>query len=138
MRMYSVSEIIALNLPSLPKTKPSILAKARREGWRVEERINKGGATKYFEIPEHHMTGGTTLVSKKISIHAAQQAAEQAFKITQIAGVTDVDKFVEMFTTLCVTEPVEQPSMSHNVRHKVKNIAQNKSCRNLKTNKIKE
>lgn len=118
--MYSVSEIIALDLPLLPKTKPAIMSKAKREGWRVEERITQGGASKFFEVPQAYFTGGMAPISRKISMRAAQQAAEQAFKMAQIAGVTDVDKFVEMFMTLCVTEPPEQPSMSHNARHKIK------------------
>lgn len=114
--MYSVSEIIALDLPLLPKTKPAIMSKAKREGWRTEERIIQGGAAKYFELPEHYLTGGIAPISRKISMRAAQQAAEQAFRMAQIAGVTDVDKFVEMFMALCITEPIEQPSMSHNAR----------------------
>lgn len=92
------------------------MSKAKREGWRVEERITQGGASKFFEVPQAYFTGGMAPISRKISMRAAQQAAEQAFKMAQIAGVTDVDKFVEMFMTLCVTEPSEQPSMSHNAR----------------------
>lgn len=120
MKMYSISEIMALNLPMLPKTKPPLLAKAKREGWITEERLGQGGATKYFVVPDHYFTGGVAPISRKISMRSAQQAAEQAFRMAQIAGVTDVDKFVEMFMTLCVTEPTEQPSMSHNARHKSK------------------
>lgn len=82
----------------------------------MEERITQGGAAKFFEVPEPYFTGGAAPISKKISMRAAQQAAEQAFKMAQIAGVTDVDKFVEMFMALCITEPAEQPSMSHNTR----------------------
>ena len=107
---------MAMDLPLMPKTRPNILAKAKRENWRTEERVTQGGVAKYFEIPEHYLTGGAAPISRKISMRAAQMAAEQAFKMAQIAGVTDVDKFVEMFMTLCVTDTVEQPSMSHNTR----------------------
>ena len=118
--MLSVAEILELDLPYLPKTKPGITSKAKREGWRFQEEVRKGGITVVYELPEVYLTGGSALISRKISMSAAQQAAEQAFRMAQIAGVTDVGKFVEMFMTLCVTEPTEQPSMSHNARHKVK------------------
>lgn len=116
MKMYSVAEIMAMDLPLMPKTRPNILAKAKRENWRTEERVTQGGVAKYFEMPEHYLTGGVAPISRKISMRAAQQAAEQAFRMAQIAGVSDVDKFVEMFMALCVTEVEEQPSMSHNTR----------------------
>ncbi len=111
-QMYTAAEIAALNLPLLPKTKPSILARAEKEGWLMREVAGNGGIRKVFEVPEHYFSndGG----SATLTLYAAKQAAAQAFKMAQIVGGVDVEKFVEMFTTLCKTEQEPQPSMSPN------------------------
>ncbi len=120
MKFLSVSDILALNLPYLPSSKPALLAKAKKERWEEYESRGLGGVRKLYVVPEHYLQGGATPVTQKIALHAAQQAAHQAYQMAQIVGNVDAEKFVEMFTTLCKTEPTEQPSMSHNARHKVK------------------
>ncbi|WP_413672296.1 DNA-binding protein [Massilia cellulosiltytica] len=50
--LLSASEIAALNLPGMPKSKVAIAAMAKREGWRTEERTGLGGVRRVYELPE--------------------------------------------------------------------------------------
>ena len=119
-KWLKTTDILALDLQFLPKTKVGIATKAKREGWETLEETGNGGVTRLYKIPEHYLTGDSAFANKRITLYAAQQAAEQAYKMAQIVGNVDVDKFVEMFTTLCKTEQEPQPSMSHNARNKGK------------------
>ena len=115
-KFLASTQILALSLPHLPKTKPNILAKAKKEHWKTQETTGRGGVALTFEVPEHYLTGGSAPMNRKITLYAAQQAAEQSYKMAQIVGDVDVEKFVEMFTALCKIDQEPQPSMSHNVR----------------------
>lgn len=56
-KMYSCREISEMNLPGMPKSKPAILAKARRECWPSEKRTVFGGMSEVYEIPAHYLDG---------------------------------------------------------------------------------
>lgn len=54
-KMYSCREISEMNLPGMPKSKPAILAKARRECWPSEKRTWIGGTFEVYKIPAHYL-----------------------------------------------------------------------------------
>ncbi len=56
-KMFSAREIGKMNLPGMPKSKPAILAKARRECWPSEKRTVFGGMSEVYEIPAHYLDG---------------------------------------------------------------------------------
>lgn len=115
-KWLTAAEVVALNLQYLPSTKAGVIAKAKREGWETTERSGNGGVTKLYKVPQHYSADGSAPLNRKITLYAAQQAVEQAYKMAQIVGDVDVKKFMEMFTTLCKTEQEPQPSMSHNTQ----------------------
>lgn len=53
-KLYSASEIAAMCLPGLPKSKPALIARAQSEGWFFEERKGLGGTRKVYEIPARY------------------------------------------------------------------------------------
>lgn len=53
----TASEILALQLPGLPRSKSKLLARAEREGWPFEERVVRGGAAKLFQLPSEYLDG---------------------------------------------------------------------------------
>jgi hypothetical protein len=126
-----ISAILALDLQFLPKTKVGLAAKAKREGWETLEESGNGGVTKFYKIPTQYLTGGAAPTHQKLTLYAAQQAAAQAFKMAQIVGGVDVEKFVEMFTTLCKTEQEPQPSMSPNAIRAQAKVGKGKTAFNI-------
>lgn len=56
-KLLSASEILKMNIPGLPKTKPALLAKAEREEWYCETKIGLGGVRKVFKIPLAYLPG---------------------------------------------------------------------------------
>lgn len=49
--LYTAAEIAAMKLSGLPKTKPSLLARAEKEEWYFEKKRGLGGMRKVFKIP---------------------------------------------------------------------------------------
>ena len=111
-KMYSVTEILELNLPALPKSKPAVTTKARKEGWKFAEETGLGGVRRLYEIPARYLVTVETL---GLPMDTAIQAALQAHKAAQaMGGITD-DQFIKMFVTLCgIDEKPQRQSMCHN------------------------
>ncbi|MDO8180192.1 MAG: hypothetical protein Q7T62_18245 [Undibacterium sp.] len=56
-KLYSATEILGMNLPGLPKSKPAFLAKAEKEKWFYETKVGLGGIRKMFQIPAYYQPG---------------------------------------------------------------------------------
>jgi len=54
-KLSSASEILEMNLPGLPKTKPALLARAEKEAWYSETKVGLGGVRKMFAIPTAYL-----------------------------------------------------------------------------------
>ncbi|MFZ6748553.1 hypothetical protein [Undibacterium sp. Ren11W] len=91
-KLYSATEILGMNLPGLPKSKPAFLAKAEKEKWFYETKVGLGGIRKMFQIPTYYQPGykpyagepGQTAPAKSKSdsvtsiVEGADQIAAQA------------------------------------------------------------
>lgn len=79
-KLLSASEILKMNIPGLPKTKPALLAKAEREEWYCETKIGLGGVRKVFKIPLAYLPGyqpdktGSSFQAP-FAVHAARKVA---------------------------------------------------------------
>ena len=105
--MYSVAEIIELNLPLLPKSKPAITTKARNEGWVSSETVGLGGVKKLYEIPARYLVSMETM---GLPLETAKQAALQAHKSATAMGNVSDEQFLKLFLTLCnLDQPKESP-----------------------------
>ena len=113
-KMYSVAEIIELNLPALPKSKPAITTKARKEEWKYTEETGLGGVRRLYEIPARYLV---TVETMGLPLDIALQAALSAHKAANSMGGISDDQFLELFKTLCGISQTPHPtSQSHNTR----------------------
>lgn len=55
-KLLSASEVAALNLAGLPRTKVAIAARAEREGWYSETKTGLGGTRRVYEVPARYLT----------------------------------------------------------------------------------
>ncbi|MBX9267691.1 hypothetical protein [Chromobacterium violaceum] len=78
--LYSASEIAAMHLPGLPKSKPALIARAQSEGWYFEERKGLGGTRRVYEIPTRYLGEGDTLSAGAVTLAG-----------TIVAGSSDID-----------------------------------------------
>lgn len=97
-KMYSVAEIIELNLPALPKSKPAITTKARNEGWKYAEETGLGGVRRLYEIPARYLV---TVETMGLPLDLALQAALSAHKAANAMGGISDEQFLGLFKTLC-------------------------------------
>ncbi|MGO4380341.1 DNA-binding protein [Pseudoduganella sp. RAF53_2] len=83
-RLYSASEIAALALPGLPKSKPGVIARASAEGWKFETQKGIGGTKRLYEVPAKYFAG---------TVHARFEAARETAHVagTVAGGTNKVD-----------------------------------------------
>lgn len=80
-KLLSASDILKMNIPGLPKTKPALLAKADREEWYYETKVGLGGVRKMFEIPAAYLPGYQPYKAESVD-----QAALTANESTKVVG----------------------------------------------------
>ncbi len=56
-KLFTATEIVAMNLPDLPTTKRAIQLRALKEGWQFESKVGLGGTRKVFAIPSQYLDG---------------------------------------------------------------------------------
>jgi hypothetical protein len=91
-KLYSASEIAAMNLPGLPKSKPALLARAEKEEWFYETKLGLGGVRKMFSIPAAYLPGYQPLPPEKPTKDPKTKATEVAERIAAKATDSDGDK----------------------------------------------
>lgn len=87
-----------MGLPGVPKTKPAIVAMAKREGWRAEQRTGLGGTRVVYEVPDRYLKGEGLSYEQphsqdEVSAHDVHPTSGQqpAVAGTVVAGTGKVD-----------------------------------------------
>lgn len=104
--MFSAREIGKMNLPGMPKSKPAIMAKARRECWPSEKRTVFGGMSEVYEIPAHYLDG----------TEAEQPRRPQATAKPAVAGAIAGGQQVDLATLQQVEAVLEEVLQAKGVR----------------------
>ncbi|WP_423708638.1 hypothetical protein [Undibacterium sp. WLX3042] len=85
-KLLSASEILRMNLPGLPKTKPALLARAEKEAWQYESKIGLGGVRKVFLVPRAYLPGNVPLRTENTDlVDPASQSEAKAERIANKA-----------------------------------------------------
>ena len=90
--LLSASEIAALNLPGMPKSKVAIAAMAKREGWHTEERTGLGGVRRVYALPERFsapVTGAEILSRMPIAAIAGGAKADAELLAVAVQAVEE-------------------------------------------------
>jgi hypothetical protein len=96
-RLYSAAEIAGFKLLGLPHTKPSIIERAKREGWYFEEMTALGGKRRMYRIPARYLKGNSIIESTgsvAIRNEVEGQTAQVNLDFLRMAE-TSVEAFVQ-------------------------------------------
>lgn len=90
---YSASELAALKLPCLPRTRDNIRLLAEREGWKIHKCKGRGGVRHEYEPP--------TMVREAIQTKLAAQLPHTATASTDYSPVAVTGRHISHTQTLC-------------------------------------